>query len=110
MITPAAAVHTSPAEWQSPPWNSLLALPALTRIVAVPLQVIRTTPGSLPVSPPLQDWLPAAAFPAVDAGAPLEPPGGAAGEPAWPERPARGSVVSRAAAAIRDRFIVAHGR
>src|SRR2546423_15690454 len=110
MSPPAAAVPRSPAGGHSPPWTSRRALPALTRIVAVPLQVIRTTPGSLPVSPPLQDWLPAAAFPAVDDGAPLEPPGGAAGGPAGPGQPARGSVVSRAAAAIRDRFIVAHGR
>src|SRR5215831_794377 len=61
MTTPAAALHTSPAEWQTPPCRSRLTVPACSLSSAVPSQVIRTTPGSLPLRPPLQSLLPPAA-------------------------------------------------
>src|SRR5438045_9120449 len=83
MITPAAALHTSPADWQAPPWKSLVAPPATTWMVAVPLQVIRTTPGSVPLRPPVHASLAAPAALAAPAVVAAEPPGDEAGRDLW---------------------------
>src|SRR6059058_1685393 len=98
MITPAAALHTSPADRQTPPWKSLPAPPATTWIVAVPLQVIRTTPGSVPVRPPVH----AASPPAFALGAALAPDGAAAGARCPQPARSRGTATS-----ATDRFTAA---
>src|SRR5207248_10262768 len=109
MITPAAALHTSPAEWQVPPWKSLLVPPAWTRRVAVPSQVIRTTPGSVPLRPPVHAWFaaadPAAAVPLGVPPEPFVPPGAAFGAGPPCEQPASTSSPSSVTAARLDRHM-----
>src|SRR5437764_12224340 len=105
MITPAAALHTSPADWQAPPWKSLVAPPATTWMVAVPPQVIRTTPGSVPLRPPVHASLPGPAPGALPAA--LPPVAGvAAGDPC--EQPASTSSPSTVAAVRHGRFTAAN--
>src|SRR6266536_277638 len=112
MITPALALHTSPAAWHSPPWKSLVVPPARTWMVAVPPQVTRTTPGSVPVNPPLHAWFaappsapvaPVAAPDCAATPAAAVPVAGAARPPPWLQ-PASASII-RASTVLLDRFM-----